>query len=178
MFKKSTTLNIVEWQTRTAPSVDSLKCCWEYLSESSSLTHASLWHTGPRRSFLFFKLQTPRLRSARSLISDIATSVKGLVSLVGIRIQGQGRILPDSYIFSAWSLNKWPNGKGKVNVETEEVKVIMVVVEVEDGLEVEVEVEAYQFLGLFLWMKHSMLTFRCMPTVRSAQHSFFFSLLS
>ena len=63
-------------------------------------------------------------------------------------------------------------------METEEVKVIMVVVEVEDGLEVEVEVEAYQFLGLFLWMKHSMLTFRCMPTVRSAQHSFFFSLLS
>ena len=51
----------------------------------------------------------------------------------------------------------------------EEVKVMIVVIELEDGLGVEVEV-----LGLILWMKHSMLTFRCMPTVSSAQHTLFF----
>jgi hypothetical protein len=59
-------------------------------------------------------------------------------------------------------------------VAEEEVKVTMVVVvvELEDGLEV--EVEDYQLLGL---MKHSMLTFRCMPTVCSAQTSFFHCLI-
>lgn len=57
-----------------------------------------------------------------------------------------------------------------LNVDVEEVMVPMVaVVELVDGLEV--EVEEYQ---LILWMNHSMLTFRCMPTVCSAQHTFFF----
>ena len=53
--------------------------------------------------------------------------------------------------------------------------IMVVVVELEDrlGVEVEVEVEEYQVLALILWMKHSMLTFRCMPTVCSAQHTFF-----
>ena len=58
---------------------------------------------------------------------------------------------------------------------TEEVKVMMVVVErlePEDGLRVEVEVEEYQVP--IWWMKHSILTFRCMPTVCSAQPYFFF----
>ena len=56
-------------------------------------------------------------------------------------------------------------------MDVEEVMVPMVaVVELVDGLEV--EVEEYQ---LILWMNHSMLTFRCMPTVCSAQHTFFFS---
>ena len=45
---------------------------------------------------------------------------------------------------------------------------MVAVVELVDGLEV--EVEEYQ---LILWMNHSMLTFRCMPTVCSAQHTFF-----
>ena len=55
-----------------------------------------------------------------------------------------------------------------VNVD-EEVNSTMVVVELEEG--VGVEVEEYQRI---LWMKHSMLTFRCMPTVCSAQQYFFF----
>ena len=54
----------------------------------------------------------------------------------------------------------------------EEVKVMIVVVEPEDGLGVEVEVEECQVL--IVWMKHSILTFRCMPTVCSAQPTFFF----
>ena len=48
---------------------------------------------------------------------------------------------------------------------------MMVVVEPEDGLGVEVE----ECQVLILWMKHSILTFRCMPTVCSAQPTFFFS---
>ena len=59
--------------------------------------------------------------------------------------------------------------------EAREVKVMMVVVEPEVGLGVGVEVEDYQVI---LWMKHSMLTFRCMLTVCSAQHTFFFFLSS
>ena len=58
-------------------------------------------------------------------------------------------------------------------------KVIIVIVEAEDGgVEVEVEVEVEECLGLILWMKHLTSTFRCMPTVRSAQPTFFFALLS
>jgi hypothetical protein len=51
-----------------------------------------------------------------------------------------------------------------VNVDAaEEVKVMMVVVEPEDGLGV--EVEEYHVLRLILWIKHSILTFRWLPTV-------------
>ena len=63
-----------------------------------------------------------------------------------------------------------------VNVDAaEEVKAMMVVVEPEVGLGVEVEVEECEIL--ILWMKHSISTFRCMPTVCSAQSTFFFSPL-
>jgi hypothetical protein len=63
-----------------------------------------------------------------------------------------------------------------VNVEAAEEGAKVTMVEAEDGgvevVEVEVEVEECQ--GLILWMKHSISTFRCMPTVRSAQLIFFF----
>ena len=50
-------------------------------------------------------------------------------------------------------------------------------VAVELGDELGDEVEEYQLLGLILWMKHSMSTFRCMRTVCSAQHTFFFLVI-
>ena len=50
-------------------------------------------------------------------------------------------------------------------------------VAVELGDELGVEVEEYQLLGLILWMKHLMSTFRCMRTVCSAQHTFFFLVI-
>jgi hypothetical protein len=58
-----------------------------------------------------------------------------------------------------------------VEEEVEEV----VALEVEEGAVVEEEVEEYQ--NLISWMKHWILTFRCMPTVRSAQKILFFTLV-
>lgn len=64
-----------------------------------------------------------------------------------------------------------------VNVDVvEEVvapMVVVVVVELVDGLEVEVE----EYPQLMLWMNLSMLTFRSMLMVCSAQHTFFLYLL-
>lgn len=61
-----------------------------------------------------------------------------------------------------------------VNVDVvEEVVAPMVVVELVDGLEVEVE----EYPQLMLWMNLSMLTFRSMLMVCSAQHTFFLYLL-
>lgn len=53
-----------------------------------------------------------------------------------------------------------------------EEEVEEVVVLEEEGEVVEEEVEEYQ--NLISWMKHWILTFRCMPTVRSAQKILFF----